>query len=466
MRRVVGWMLGLQLTLAGLDLLTILAGGGSPMALVSALPGILLSMGLLKHVLPRYPSDVILLRSFQADRSSASARLRRTLETAAHPCRVAGVRDPGRRWPVILRPVLYSAFIWTYAANRRMNLESGADWRERLLHSLVRCRAVVVDYREPTAFVTEELGMALAQAGEARLWVLIGQQTPEDEMLARCRAAGAQVQIWTDDAQRQREAVANFVAFLRALPEPHLPLQLALLEVARERSRRSANQLVWRTRLDRWLYRAGWCVAAVLLVVFWLVASLTAGQGVFVWMFTALGLVGLFSTTLALVWSWEHAARRRLHGRLPSTLDAIRPQWPYLLWLANLRIVLILGLSTAASVSAYNDYTARAIAFDHFGLPLSALHSAVAGFHADHQRLPARPEVQALVDSSVKDRRTVTVVDGRTLELHSGDGAPTQLSRLVLHVQFDTDGEHLVRRCRPSDPQARALVRSYCGEQP
>lgn len=461
-RRVVGWMLGVQLLLGGVDLVAILDGQSTVMSLLSTMSGILLSAGLLKHVLPRYPPDVILLRSFQADRSKASAHLRRTLETAAHPWRVAGVREPGRRWPAILRPLLHSAFVWTYAANRRMNLESGMDWRERLLHSLVCCRAVVVDYREPTSFVTEELGMALAQAGAARLWVVTGPQTPDDEMLSACRTAGAQVQMWTDDAQRQRETAASFVDFLRGLPDSHLPLNVSLLDEVRERSGYSTKHVAWRTRLDRWLYWTGWCVTAVI----WLVTALTVGGGAFAWMSIGLALIGFFSTGLALVWSWEHAARRRLHKRLPSTFDSIRPQWPYLLWLANLPVLIVLGSSTATSVGAYNEYIVRSRVVERFGVPLSAVHTAVTVFHAEHQRLPERAELQALVDSSVTDPGAVKVVDGRTIEIHAGDGAPSQLSRLVLHAQFDTDGEHLVRRCQPSDPQAKALVRSYCGDQP
>lgn len=279
MRRVVRWIFGLQLVLAGVDVFSALAGLQSWMSIGVSLPGLFVSAGLLKHVLPSGPPDLIYLRSFQADKSRASARLRRMLETAAHPLRVAGVREPGRRWPMLLRPLLYTAFIWTYAANRRMNLESGEDWRERLLHNLVRCRAVVVDYRAPTAFVTEELGMALAQSGAQRLWVLVGPQQPDDEVLAQCRAAGVVLQTWSEQPEQQRQAVAGFVDFLRREPPAPQPIHAALVEAARQRSGQSAAQLAGRIRRDRWLYRLGWMAVVGLLLLFWAVSAMASGSG-------------------------------------------------------------------------------------------------------------------------------------------------------------------------------------------
>ena len=72
--------------------------------------------------------------------------------------------------------------------------------------------------------------------------------------------------------------------------------------------------------------------------------------------------------------------------------------------------------------------------------------------------------MQALVERSVADHRRVRVLDSRTLVIQAGDGMPSALSRLALHLQFQADGDRLVRRCWPGDPDALALVRGFCSD--
>lgn len=183
-------------------------------------------------------------------------------------------------------------------------------------------------------------------------------------------------------------------------------------------------------------------------------------------MLTAMALTGVFGTSLAAAWSWEHSARRRLHKQLGAKLAGMPPQWPYLLWMATLLVLGVLGLLGASAFSAYSGYTARAKAMEHFMPRLQALNTALAEFDAEHQRLPAAAEMQALVDRHVPDPASVQVHDGQTVTIKAAPSAPRPLAGVAMRLRWTREGDQLQRQCTPVAPQHRELLGFMCRDGP
>lgn len=211
----------------------------------------LLSAGLIAVVvllaLPRRRPDIFYLRSFRKDRDSYL--IRDMIEVAlGADLRLAGIRDPKRRMPLILRPLLMTVMMLQYAGARYLNLEAGDDWKARLWCSLRLGRGAILDLRDQTPFVKEEVDLALATLGPGRVLFLTGDDGKSGE--AGDREAVRSLR-WSDADRQDPEAfigaVQEFVRSLDGAPEPAADsgFDLARDHVLPPARRRREQVLAW-----------------------------------------------------------------------------------------------------------------------------------------------------------------------------------------------------------------------------
>jgi hypothetical protein len=178
------------------------------------------------RILPRRATNALYLRSFRNDaqtgplRGAAQAALGRAF-------RLSGIRDPRRRWPALIRHLLYILFLIRYAQPKFMNLEAGRDWKARLWRSLGEARCALIDVTELTPFVCEEIVLAIGCLGFHRvLFIGDGSRTADEWRQAVLTALGApdvlpeclRVAIWADTPQGRTSFKDQVRAFADRLP--------------------------------------------------------------------------------------------------------------------------------------------------------------------------------------------------------------------------------------------------------
>jgi hypothetical protein len=176
-RRFLGWQLFVALLLALLagGLLVWGLGGKLPEPVIIYLALALLflivplpAVAFVWRILPGRRTNAFFLRSFRHDprtwpiRKIAQASLGRRF-------RLSGIRNPSRRWPVLLRWLLFIIFVFRYCTPKYMNLEAGADWKARLWRSLGDARCALIDVTDLTPFVQDEIRLATACLGLERI---------------------------------------------------------------------------------------------------------------------------------------------------------------------------------------------------------------------------------------------------------------------------------------------------------
>lgn len=210
-----------------------------------------LSAGLIAVVvllaLPRRPPDIFYLRSFRRDRDSYL--IRDLIEVAlGAELRLAGIRDPKRRMPMILRPLLMTVMMLQYAGARYLNLEAGDDWKARLWRSLALGRGAILDLRDPTPFVKEEVELALATLGPERVLFLTGA---DDEPGGLEDRPGIRSLEWTEADRRDPAAfIGGVQEFVRSLADAPQPAAGSGFDLARDHvmppaRRRRETALAW-----------------------------------------------------------------------------------------------------------------------------------------------------------------------------------------------------------------------------
>jgi hypothetical protein len=182
----------------------------------------------MKRVLPNRPPDALYLRSFRRD--VGTTIVRQTIQSALGPeFRLAGVRDPRVHLPSLVRDVLAIFYVLRYATLKHMNLEAGPDWLPRLWRSLGDVRCAIVDLRDITGFVEQEIRLTLACLGPERvLFIGDGSRGAGDWMrLVQHRLKGGisgrgepRIAIWRGDAPPERsDFAADVAAFVKHLPQ-------------------------------------------------------------------------------------------------------------------------------------------------------------------------------------------------------------------------------------------------------
>jgi len=131
-------------------------------------------------ILPRRAANAIYLRSFRNDARTGGLRVA-AQAALGREYRLSGIRDPRRRWPWLVRHLLYILFLIRYAQPRYMNLEAGADWKARLWRSLGDARCALIDVTDLTPFVREEVELAVVCLGLHRTLFVADDSRTADE---------------------------------------------------------------------------------------------------------------------------------------------------------------------------------------------------------------------------------------------------------------------------------------------
>jgi hypothetical protein len=161
------------------------------------------------RLLPKRVVNAYYLRSFRHD--AATPAVRSSLSVAlGRQFRLSGIRDPRRRSIKVIRYLSVFLFALRYATSKYMNLEAGADWKQRLWRSLGDARCAIIDVSELTAFVVQEIRMCYRCLGLGRMLFVCKAASLRDA--GDCKAAIAQhldlpsaeseIQLATWDATR------------------------------------------------------------------------------------------------------------------------------------------------------------------------------------------------------------------------------------------------------------------------
>jgi hypothetical protein len=171
------------------------------------------------RLLPRQAPSAIYLRSFRND--PVAYPIRTVIARVLGPeFRLSGIRDPRRRWPWLLRHLVYLLFLLRYCRPRFMNLEAGPDWKARLWRSLGAARCAFIDLTDLTPFVLDEVLLALRCLGPERVLFIVDtslSQSAWEEKIASQLALPASAEslrmaIWENTPQGRR-AFANQVRY-------------------------------------------------------------------------------------------------------------------------------------------------------------------------------------------------------------------------------------------------------------
>jgi hypothetical protein len=177
-------------------------------------------------ILPRRAANALYLRSFRNDAETGDLRLA-AQAALGRAFRLSGIRDPRRRWPAVIRHLLYILFLIRYAQPQFMNLEAGRDWKARLWRSLGDARCALIDVTELTPFLREEIELAIRCLGFHRVLFIGDDSLTADEWREAILAAlgstdvppeRVRVAIWADSSQGRASFKAQVRAFAGHLP--------------------------------------------------------------------------------------------------------------------------------------------------------------------------------------------------------------------------------------------------------
>lgn len=144
-------------------------------------PGYLMVRPMLIHARKR---KVLFLRAFSRDRSATGDReLRKSLRCAmpGH-LSLAGIRPPDSRAGSVFRLLGDSLVALRYLGSNQFELEAAdRNWLARLLASMGEAGAVVIDLRETTPFVHDEVGLVSALQAGADRTILLGDRSRDEE---------------------------------------------------------------------------------------------------------------------------------------------------------------------------------------------------------------------------------------------------------------------------------------------
>src|SRR5262249_28260237 len=198
--------------------------GGANVIIISVVLGFPLTFAIWR-VLPGRKVNAFYLRTFRSDVDTA--RIRTALvATLGREFRLSGIRDPRRRSIKFLRYLAGLLFALRYATPKYLNLEAGADWKQRLWRSLGDARCAVIDVSRLTTFVVEEIHLAYHCLGLDRV-LFIGDTTKDArdwrEEVSRVLEGAAdadriQVLIWDPSATGRQAFAAGVREFAAKLP--------------------------------------------------------------------------------------------------------------------------------------------------------------------------------------------------------------------------------------------------------
>jgi hypothetical protein len=210
------------------------------------------------RILPARPVNAFYLRSFRNDRRTWP--LRKAAQAAlGRAFRLSGIRDPSRRWPVVVRYLALLVFVLRYCTPKFMNLEAGADWKARLWRSLADARCVLIDIGDVTPFVEDEIHLCHACLGLGRILFVGDASRSRAEWVALVadilalpekRRHEVNVALWSDTPERRQVFSAAVRAFASRLPRWEAGLReeassLIHASVLPEETTRVADRAFW-----------------------------------------------------------------------------------------------------------------------------------------------------------------------------------------------------------------------------
>jgi len=164
--------------------------------------------------LPKQTTDIFYLRSFKKDASSY--RIRELLEVVlGRGYRLSGIRDPRKRVPHFLKPLFLVPMMLAYAGSKYLNLEAKEDWKARLWRSLADAKGVVLDLRDLTEFVIEEIELVLVCIQPDRILFVVQSEREYAKLKNRLANNGVDVAplghvvVWDETMPGNEEEFAS-----------------------------------------------------------------------------------------------------------------------------------------------------------------------------------------------------------------------------------------------------------------
>jgi type IV pilus assembly protein PilA len=139
-----------------------------------------LSLGLGLLIAPSGKPNAIYLRAFRTDKSTAELRAK-IAAILGSDFRLSGIRPPRKRTSVFMRFLSPNFFALKYAGSKFMELEAGDDWMARLWKTYQTARLVLIDVRDVTPYVQQEIRLTLQTVGTSRSVFVVDQEKTESE---------------------------------------------------------------------------------------------------------------------------------------------------------------------------------------------------------------------------------------------------------------------------------------------
>jgi hypothetical protein len=145
------------------------------------LSGIMTPLAMWLLVGPGRREPVLYLRAFRSDYDVNAGGVRRLLRASlGQRLRLCGIRAPQERVSWFSRLLLSAVTAYRYLGTEQFELEaSDYNWMPRLLASLARARLVIIDIRDLTAHVADEIRLSHLAMDSKRCIFLTDSTRPE-----------------------------------------------------------------------------------------------------------------------------------------------------------------------------------------------------------------------------------------------------------------------------------------------
>jgi general secretion pathway protein G len=261
---------------------------------------------------------VLYLRAFRSD--ERATHLRGSLKAAlGGKFRLCGIRPPQKRVSWFWRIFFTMATAYRYIGSERFELEaSNNNWMARLLASMSRARFVLIDVRETTPYLAQEINLAFITLGASRCVFIVDATQPLEkwtsfirELLKISPSDAANLHILRYCGENE-EDLKQFVAQVRQVAA-HIPAGQPTID--RRMTGFVQNYVAakdWKTPF----WERDWGQVFLLLLIGWGIQIVVLSLPVSVRSYALLGQRGLLIVTLlvvlvcyfqALSRAWKHA---------------------------------------------------------------------------------------------------------------------------------------------------------------
>lgn len=312
--------------------------------------------------LPKQTTDIFYLRSFKKDASSY--RIRELLEVVlGRGYRLSGIRDPRKRVPHFLKPLFLVPMMLAYAGSKYLNLEAKEDWKARLWRSLADAKGVVLDLRDLTEFVIEEIELVLVCIQPDRILFVVQSEREYAKLKNRMANNGVDVAplghvvVWDETMPGNEEEFASRCqTYCQQLPGHVAGLAVSAVPLI-QGFVKSAQAL----RLEKASVWAQYAVGITLLFALSFISGEIDLLGEWPWLGVVLGALVVLQLAFLLNHFVGVVKKMRMARRFnPAYKLLLRADLLKGLWLGLMLIVLAAGLMFAGVRHIYAGYLDRA----------------------------------------------------------------------------------------------------------